>query len=191
MTDKIRLDMDDDFYNYVGVDEMNKFTDSEKILDQIKAEILDEGDYGTNILDIKGVDYDKYDEGYIAQDIINKMLRKNLVDPVKLLKSDDKKKNVIDTQMKIEMRHQAVKENREKRQKEIEKRRRELAEKKEIEMKAKEIVLKEENDKKTRSNIEQQLIEQEVQRLRIEMSEQRRKEEEMRKRYFEYFEKIP
>lgn len=40
MTDKIRFDMDDDFYNYVDVEEVNKFTTTEKYLDKIRKEIM-------------------------------------------------------------------------------------------------------------------------------------------------------
>lgn len=40
VTDKIRFDMDDDFYNYVDVEEVNKFTTTEKYLDKIRKEIM-------------------------------------------------------------------------------------------------------------------------------------------------------
>lgn len=175
--------MDDDFYNYVDVGEMNTFQSNQKVLDQIKAEIMN--DETDSILDINGIDYDKYDEDYIAKDIVNKMMKKKFVDPVKLLKQDEKKAKPVDYQLKIELRHQAVKENREKRQKELEAKRKEKLEKKEIEIKAKQIVQKEEQDKIARMNIEQQLIEQEVQKLRVQMLEQRKHEEELRKRHQE------
>lgn len=171
--------MDDDFYNYVDVNEMNKFTNNEKVLDQLKAELMRDTD---SMLDIQGIDYDKYDEDYIAKDIVNKMMKKQVVDPKALLYMDDKKKKGVDTQLRIELRHQAVKENREKRLRELEMRRREKLEKKEIELKAKQMIQKEEHDKKMRNNIEQQLIEQEVQKLRLEMNEQRKRDEEIRKK---------
>ena len=174
--------MDDDFYNYVEVEEMNTYSNNEKILDQLKAEIMRDE---TDMLDINGIDYDKYDEDYIAKDIVNKMMKKKFVDPVKLLKADEKKSKPIDYQLKIEMRHQAVKDNREKRLKDLELKKKERLNKKEIEMKAKQMVLKEEQDKIARMNIEQQLIDQEVQRLRIQMNEQRKHEEELRKRHQE------
>ena len=173
--------MDDDFYNYVDVSEMNQYVSNEKFLDQIKKELLNDN-AGEDILDIKGIDYDKYDEGYIARDILGKIMNKDLVNTKKLLKADEKKSKVIDTQMKIEMRHQAVKENREKRLHEIEKNKREKLERKEIELKAKQMVLKEEQEKKMRENIEKQLIEQEANRLRIEMIQQRQRDEELRKK---------
>lgn len=162
---------------------MNTFDTNQKVLDQIKLELLN--DETDNVLDIKGVDYDKYDEEYIASDLINKMMKKKFVDPAGLLKSDERKAKPIDYQLKIEMRHQAVKENREKRMREIEQKRKERLEKKEIELKAKQIVQKEEQDKQARMKIEQQLIDQEVQRLRIQMAEQRKHEEEIRKRHQE------
>jgi hypothetical protein len=180
VTDKIRLDMDDDFYNYVDVNEMNKFASNEKFLDQIKKELLNDDE--EDFLDIKGIDYDKFDEGYIAKDIMGKILKKDLVNAKKLLTADEKKAKAIDTQMKIEMRHQAVKENREKRLQELEHKKREKLEKKEIELKAKQMVMKEEQEKKMRENIEQQLIEQEANRLRIEMMQQRQREEELRRK---------
>lgn len=178
VTDKIRFDMDDDFYNYVDVGEMNLFNKNEKVLNEIKAELLSDDD----ILDIKGVDYDKYDENYITKDIINKMMKKKIVDGKTLLYMDEKKAKPIDLKTKIELRHQAVKENREKRLRELEMKRKERLEKKEIELRAKQIIEKEDRDKKQRENIEQQLLEQEVQRLRIEMAEQRQREDEMRKK---------
>jgi ribonuclease Y len=72
-----------------------------------------------------------------------------------------------------------------KRLKDLELKKQERMNKKEIEMKAKKMVLKEEQDKIARMNIEQQLIDQEVQRLRIQMNEQRKHEEELRKRHQE------
>ena len=42
MTDKIRLDMDDDIYNYVDIEEVNKFTTTENYLAKIKKEIMDD-----------------------------------------------------------------------------------------------------------------------------------------------------
>ena len=179
VTDKIRLDMDDDFYNYVDVSEMNTFSDNEKVLDRLKAEIMKDN---TDCLDICGVDYDKYDEGYIAKDIVNKMMKKKFIDTKTLLYADEKKPKHIDTQLKLELRHQAVKENRERRQRDLELKRKEKLEKKEIEVKAKQIVQKEEKDRQMRHDIEQQLIEQEVHRLRIEMNHQRIRDEEMRRK---------
>ena len=159
---------------------MEKYKKNEKILDDLIAELLN--DDIDSMLDIKGVDYDKYDQDYIAKDIINKIMKKNIVDSKSLLNMDEKKKKGIDMQSKIEMRHQAVKENREKRLRDLEMKRKEKLEKKEIEMKAKQMVQKEENDKKMRIDIEQQLIEQEAQRLRLELAEQRQRDESLRRR---------
>ena len=180
ITDKIRLDLDDDFYDYVNVTEVNKFSNNEKFLKDLKSELLD-SDTNASILDIKGIDYDKYDEAYLTKDILNKIMRKNVVDSKKLMYTDASKPKTIDTQLKLEMRHQAVKDNREKRAKELELRRKEKLERKEIEFQARQMVLKEENEKKMRENLEKQLIEQEAQKLRIEMAEKRIKDEEMRR----------
>jgi hypothetical protein len=186
VTDKIRLDMDDDFYNYVDVKEMNNFFSNEKFLTQLKTELLadDVDDNSGDVLDIKGVDYDKYDDNYVTSDILNKIMKKDIIDKKKLLVMAEEKKSkaTLNTQLKIEMRQQAVKENREKRLKELEDKRRERLEKKEIELKARQIVLKEEQEKNIRDQIEKQLIEQEANRLRIEMIQQRQREEELRKK---------
>jgi len=183
VTDKVRLDMDEDFYNYVGVDEMNRFTTTENYLAMLKAEIMRDDEDSQDLLDIKGFDYDKYDENYIARDIVNKMMKKKIVDPKKLNEDDSNKAKKGDNlQMKIEMRHQAVKMNREKKNQEIEAKRKLALEKKEVELKARQMVEKEESDRRARAEIEQQLIEQEVQRLRLEADEKRRHDEEVRRR---------
>lgn len=174
--------MDDDFYNYVDVDEVNKFTTTENYLDKIKREIMQDEEE-EDLLDIKGFDYDKYDEEYIARDIVNKMMKKKVVDTHQLAMDEPKRCTKLnDTQLKMELRHKAVKLNREKRQQEIEEKRKRMLEKKEIELKAKQMVEKEENDKKIRGNIEQQLLDQEVERLRADMAKKRREEEEIRKK---------
>lgn len=178
MTDKIRLDLDDDFYDYVNITEVNKFSNSEKFLNELRAELLDKNE---SSLDIKGIDYDKYDENYIAKDILNNIMKKNIVDPKKLIYMDNHKPKSKDYRLQIEMRHQAVKENREKRSKEIEDRRKENLKRKEIEYEARQMVLKEENEKKMRENLEKQLIEQEAEKIRAEIKEKRKKDEEKRK----------
>lgn len=191
VADKIRMDIEDDIYNYLDVNEINTFNDNEKELTRLKSELLGrEEDHERrteiefDILAIKGVDYDKYDEEYLTKDIMNRIMRKEVVDPKKLLSSDtsSNKKRFIDTKLKIELRHQVVKENREKRRQEMDERRREKLEKKEIELKAKQMVQKEEQDRKMREEIEKQLIEQEAQKLRFEMAEKRHRDEEIRKR---------
>jgi hypothetical protein len=182
VTDKIRFDIDDDFYEYADVNELDKFNKNEKVLDDLKAHLLNDDNEFDSILDIKGVDYDKYDQDYIAKDIINKIMKKDIVDSKHLLSMDEKKKKGVDIQTKIELRHQAVKENREKRLRELEMRRKEKLDKKEVELKAKQIVQKEEMDKKMRLNIEQQLIEQEVHKIRLEMAEQRKRDESLRRK---------
>lgn len=195
ITDKIRLDIDEDIFNYVDVDEIHKFESNEKEIERLRSALNDDDDQQqtVDILAIKGVDYDKYDEEYLTKDIMNRIMKKRVVDAKKLMANDDdllgnngksnRTTRFVDTKLKIELRHQAVKENREKRRREIEEKRRERVEKKEIEMKAKLMVLKEENDKKMREEIEKQLIEQEAQKLRLEMAEKRYREEEMRKKY--------
>lgn len=182
VADKIRLDIDDDIYNYVDVNEINTFNNNERELKKLKSELMESSNYTTNdILDIKGIDYDKYDEEYLAKDVINRLMKKNIVDPNKLVDKPNKPR-FIDTGLKIELRHQVVKENREKRLRDLEARRKENLEKKEIELKAKQMVHKEEQEKKARAEIEKQLIEQEAQRLRLEMAQKRQRDEEMRRK---------
>ena len=54
VADKIRFDMDDDFYNYVDVQEVNKFTTTEKYLDKIRKEIMaDEEENGMDIVIVR------------------------------------------------------------------------------------------------------------------------------------------
>ena len=175
--------MDDDIYNYVNISEMNKFEKNSNYLNELLNDECNENST-TGMLHISGLDYDKYDEGYIAKDIVNEMMKKKYVDPSNLLKLDEKKaRNIVDIRTKIELRHQQVKENREKRLKEQEEKRKERLAKKEAELQAKQLIMKEEHDKKLKMNIEQQLLEQEVEKLRKEMAEQRRKEEALRQRY--------
>lgn len=186
ITDKIRLDIEDDIYNYVDINEINIFQENEKELNRLKSELLQEDNRETeiefDILAIKGVDYDKYDEEYLTKDIMSRIMKKKIVDPKKLLTVENKGTKFVDTKLKIELRHQAVKENRDKRRRELEEKRREKLEKKEIEVKARLMVQKEEQEKKMREDIEKQLIEQEAQRLRLEMAEKRQRDEEMRKK---------
>lgn len=170
--------MDDDIYNYVNVNEMNKFDENTKYLEEL---LNDDQNSTNNLLHISGLDYDKYDEKYIAKDIVNEMLKKKYVDPKSILKADDKK-NQVDLRTKIEMRHQMVKENREKRLKDLEQKRKENLSKKEAEQQARQMLAKEEHEKRVKMNIEQQLLDQEVERLRNEMADQRRKEEVFKKR---------
>lgn len=182
MTDKIRLDMDDDIYNYVNISEMNKFEKNSNYISELLNDESNENST-TSMLHISGLDYDKYDESYIAKDIVNEMMKKKYVDPGSLMRQDEKRlKSNADVRTKIELRHQQVKENREKRLKEQEEKRKEKLAKKEAELQAKQLVMKEEHDKRIKINVEQQLLEQEVDKLRKEMAEQRRKEEALKKR---------
>ncbi len=175
--------MDEDFYNYVNVEEMNKFTTTENYLASLKAEIMGGEENSQDLLDINGFDYDKYDENYIARDIVSKMMKKKIIDTKKLTQEDTERvRKGENTQMKIEMRHQAVKLKREKRNQEIETKRKLALEKKEVELRARQMVEKEESDKRARAEIEQQLIDQEVQRLRLEVAEKRRQDEEARRK---------
>lgn len=111
-------------------------------------------------------------------------MKKNIIDPKILSLDNSKNVNKNDNPLtKMELRQQQVRSNREKRQKEIEMGRKEKLIKKEVEMQARFMVEKEEKDNKIRKEIEQQLLDQEVNRLRIEMEKKHRIEEEKRKKY--------
>lgn len=144
----------------------------------------------SSVLDISGFDYDKYSEAYIAKDIVSQMLKKDLVSRADLMtenddgehKSKGRGPRVIDYKAKMDMRQHMVKENREKRQREVEEKRKERLLKKEIEFKAKQMVQREQIEKQMKQNLEEELLEKEVQRLRAVMNEQRKQEAEIRKK---------
>lgn len=180
MGEKVRLDFDNDFFNYVDVSEMNKFQDNLKTLDDYNpSSRVQEIIQNENFLDIPSWDYDKYDQNYIVDDLMKQMSKKNFVNTKKLLKTPRSASNVPDIRTKIELRHQQVKLNREKRMKEAEEKRKEKLAKKEAELEARRLLQKEEQQKKLRANIEQQLLEQEIEKLRKERIEQRKKEDEL------------
>ncbi len=184
ITDKIRLDLDEDIYNYVDINEMKNFDGKKAPAKQEKFDLmhyLQQTDENQNIttgmLHISGLDYDKYDETYIAKDIVNEMMKKRLVNTKDLLQKDQNAKKFDDLKAKIDMRHQKVKENRDKRTKDVENKRKENLIKKEAEIHAKEMIKREENDKRMRLQLEQQLLEQETDRLRKEIANKRHQEE--------------
>ena len=76
-----------------------------------------------------------------------------------------------------------VKENREKRQMELDKRRREQQNKKEAMHKAKQMVLLEERSKEMKTRREEMEIRKEMNKIRKEMQEERKKVEDMKTRY--------
>ena len=192
VADKIRLDMDDELFEYADVSEMTRFASNQKILDELKSKAatssssskVDTAGNNESVLDIKGVDYDKYDEAYIAKDVIGRLMRKQIVDPSRLggadYGDDEKTKRALNTHMRIEIRHKLVKENRDERQRQLEETRRQRLARRQVELDAKQIVQREEEEKRRRREIEQQLIEHEAQRLRVEMAEQRRRDDEAR-----------
>ncbi len=184
ITDKIRMDLDEDIYNYVNVNEINEFSSSKLPPKEEKfslVDYLDQTDANKNIttglLHISGLDYDKYDETYIAKDIVGELMKKRLVNTKELLKKDQKSNKFDDLKAKIDMRHQKVKENREKRTKDVETKRKETLIKKEAELNAREMIKKEENEKRMRMQLEQQLLEQETERLRKEIAIKRQHDE--------------
>ncbi|XP_074653357.1 coiled-coil domain-containing protein 191-like [Tubulanus polymorphus] len=178
------LDIDDDYYDY-------------KFERPTRAEVQREWD---NLVDIDNlplnlpkhvthkpaVEYDliNQDESEIVDTILHNMLNKQVInDDVKRDLSLEKHKlNSIDPRTKMTLRHQQVKENREKREKELERKRREQQLQKEARSQAKRIVLKEEQAKEMKKKKEEEAVQKEMMKIRREMDEQRRQEEEERLR---------
>ncbi|BFZ25484.1 hypothetical protein BsWGS_28523 [Bradybaena similaris] len=87
-----------------------------------------------------------------------------------------------DPRTKMELRHNVVKENREKRHKEGERKKMETQIKKEARLTAQQLILKEQKDRETRARKEEMALRKEMARIRKEMHEERtRKVGEMRK----------
>ncbi|XP_041372420.1 coiled-coil domain-containing protein 191-like [Gigantopelta aegis] len=124
-------------------------------------------------------DVDNLDETSAVESIVQRMLGKQVVqeDFLNDLGLDESKKRK-DPRLKMELRHQQVKENREKREKELEKKRRALRERKDAHLQAKQIIKKEEQEKEINAKHEEMEIKQEMASIRKQMQEDRKKMEE-------------
>ncbi|XP_053310211.1 coiled-coil domain-containing protein 191 [Spea bombifrons] len=119
-----------------------------------------------------------------AQDFLQELLHKEVVDSGILESlvsdSDDKRKKQRDPRLTMELRHRQVKENRAKRQKELEKQRQERALKKSAMAQAQVLVQEEAKQKALRIRKEEEEIQREMVRLRRDMAERRRAMEQAR-----------
>ncbi|OCT93625.1 coiled-coil domain-containing protein 191 [Xenopus laevis] len=140
------------------------------------------------------VKYNRFDDLYqyleqetdstTTQDFLQQLLHKEVVDSGILegLKSGwSKPKKQRDPRLTMELRHQQVKENRARRQQELEKQRQERALKKETLSQAQLLVQEENKNKALKAKMEEEEIQREVVKLRKEMNERRKAMEEARK----------
>ncbi|XP_070547836.1 coiled-coil domain-containing protein 191-like isoform X3 [Ptychodera flava] len=130
------------------------------------------------------------DEESTVEGIIQGLLDKPVVetDFLRDLGLDERKKKGKDPTISMQARHQRVKENREKRQKERERELREKQRRKDAQLQAQQIILKEERDKAMHKRKEETLLQQEMTKIRKEMEEQRRVAEEVQRREQERWE---
>lgn len=125
---------------------------------------------------------DKMDEKEAVDSIIEHMLNKKLVkDAFTEDLGLDEMSMYKDPRTKMELRHKQVKENREKRERELEMKRRAHQSKKTAQNHAKLLIMKEEKDKMTRARQEEMAIKKEMARIRKEMQEERKKHKEAKK----------
>ncbi|XP_053561808.1 coiled-coil domain-containing protein 191 [Bombina bombina] len=124
-------------------------------------------------------------ESATAQDFLQQLLQKEVVDSGILadLRSDkdNKPTRKRDLRLTMELRHQQVKENRAKRQKEMEKQRQERALKKSALSQAQMLVQEEDKKKTLKAKKEEEEIQREMVKLRKEMLQRRKVLEEARK----------
>ncbi|CAH2218850.1 Hypothetical predicted protein [Pelobates cultripes] len=118
-----------------------------------------------------------------AQDFLQDLLQKQVVDSgiLENLMRDHNCKKQRDPRLTIELRHQQVKENRDKRQKEQEKKRQEKALKKAAMAQAQVMVQEESKQKAMKIKKEEEEIQKMVVKLRKDMTERRKAMDEVRK----------
>lgn len=136
--------------------------------------------------------YNRFDDlcGYLeqevesttVQDYMQQLLQKEVVDSGILedlgIGDDQGKKRRKDPKLTMDLRHQQVKENRAKRQQQLERQKQERALKKMALSEAQQLVQEESRKKALRAKKEEEDIQREVVRLRKEMAERRRTMEE-------------
>ncbi|XP_021355188.1 coiled-coil domain-containing protein 191-like [Mizuhopecten yessoensis] len=122
------------------------------------------------------------DEESAVESILKHMLSKKVVNDnfTNDLGFDDL--NKPDPRTKMELRHQQVKENREKRQKVLDSKKKEQRAKKDAHHKAKQIILQEEKNKQADVKKEEMKIRKEMARIRKDMQEERRQLDEQKSR---------
>ncbi|XP_013411610.1 coiled-coil domain-containing protein 191-like [Lingula anatina] len=123
------------------------------------------------------------DEDILVDKIMRSLMEKEVVPQtfVNDLGFNETKKQK-DPRVKMQVRHQQVKENREKRERELEKQRRERQAKKDAHFQAQQMILREEKEKNMRAKREELELQKEMARIRKQMQEERKKEEERKLR---------
>ncbi|XP_064650515.1 coiled-coil domain-containing protein 191-like [Lineus longissimus] len=127
-------------------------------------------------------DLENENENEIVGNILNNLMEKDVVHEGFKGDLGLEKRPEVDPRTKMKLRHQQVKENRERRERELEKKNREQRTRKETQFQAKQIVMKEEKERAMKEKREDLLLQQEMARVRKEMFEQRRMEEEKKAR---------
>lgn len=124
-----------------------------------------------------------FDEGDVLASVMKSMLDKQVVK--KEFKNDlglDKWGKHKDPRNKMELRHQQVKENREKREMELRKKHEEKQNRKEVQAMAKRLVIKEERDKQLQMKREEAEIRKEMSKIRKQMQDDRQRMNEQKLR---------
>ncbi|XP_070201968.1 coiled-coil domain-containing protein 191-like [Littorina saxatilis] len=135
----------------------------------------DEGDPYANL-------YDLEDDEAVST-VLRTMLDKDLVkDSVRRDLGFDHDTKAHDPRTKMALRHQRVKENREKREKELKRQRNDAETKKQARLAARHIVMKEEKVKEIKVKREEHEVRKQMTQIRKEMQETRRQEAEERLR---------
>lgn len=132
-----------------------------------------------------------FDEDAAVDAVLQKMLQKNVV-PVKV-RSElglDMSKKQVDPRVKMELRRKQVRENRMKREKEMEKRHQEMQLKKEARLKAHQKVMEEEKLKEVKRRQEEYEIQKQMALIRKQMTEEKKRAEAQRKKEQKVAEKL-
>ncbi|XP_077985920.1 coiled-coil domain-containing protein 191-like [Glandiceps talaboti] len=136
-------------------------------------------------------DIEECDEESSIDNILHSLMEKNIVEE-KFLSDlgldDDSPSKGNDPTLSMQVRHQKVKENREKRIKEKQKQLREKQRQKDAQFQAQQMIVKEERHKAIQRKKEESLIQQEMTKIRKEMEEQRQMVEETHRREREVIE---
>ncbi|XP_076458049.1 uncharacterized protein LOC143291781 isoform X2 [Babylonia areolata] len=123
------------------------------------------------------------DEGEAVSMVMHTMLSKQLVkDSVRRDLGLNNVQSSHDPRTKMEMRHQRVKENRQKREEDLQRQRKEAETKKQARLTARQIVLKEQKAKELKQRKEEQEIKKQMAQIRKEMQLSRKQESEERLR---------
>ncbi|KAG9469887.1 hypothetical protein GDO78_019426 [Eleutherodactylus coqui] len=176
---------------------------SEWLNNKLKVELLSDDDNEPEVENMEPakpsppefIKYNRFDDLYNyleketessnTQDFLQQLLQKEVVDSGILESLRSEKSTKIpkqrDPRVTMEVRHQQVKENRMRRQKEVEKRRQELALKKSALTEAQMLLQEEDKHKMLKAKKEEEEIQREMVKLRKEMSERKKVMEEARR----------